>query len=45
MELMVVQNLNEGRDQGVGEDLNNEVVGDMNVIETEVCSLFILRLS
>jgi len=37
MELMVVPNLNEGRDREVGEDLNNEVVGGMIVIE--VCSL------
>jgi len=42
MKLMVVQNLNGGRDREVGEDLNNEEVGDMNVIE--VCSLFILEI-
>jgi len=39
-ELTVVQNLKEGKDREVGEDLNNVdlLVGDMTVIE--VCSIF-----
>jgi len=35
VELMVVQNRNEGRDRGVGEDQNNEE--GMIVIVIEVC--------
>jgi len=41
IELTVVQNLREGKDQGEDEYLNNVevLVGDMIVIVIEVCSL------